>query len=132
MPTVARRPRDLAKEQFWRRMIRRQQRTDLPISAFCEREGLKIANFHWWRRELTHRDQEKLASSPGSLAKGPSHPPVAPVFLPVRVVATDLALPQAAPSIEIVLHRGPVVRVPCGFDPRTLNDILALLEARPC
>jgi hypothetical protein len=57
------------------------------------------------------------------LAKGPSQPPVAPVFLPVRVVETDLAPPQPAPLIEIVLHSGPVVRVPCGFDPRTLKGI---------
>jgi hypothetical protein len=39
------RPRDRAKEQFWRGIIRRQQQTDLPISAFCQREGLELANF---------------------------------------------------------------------------------------
>jgi hypothetical protein len=132
MPTEPRRPRDLAKEQFWRRIIRRQQQTDLPISAFRQREGLKLANFFWWRRELTRSDHEKAASPPGPLAKGTSQPPVAPVFLPVRVVETDLAPPQPTPLIEIVLHRGPIVPVPCGFDPRTLNDILAVLEARPC
>jgi hypothetical protein len=132
MPTVARRPRDLAKEQFWRRMIRRQQQTDLPISAFCQREGLKIANFHWWRRELTRRDQEKTASSSGPLIKAPSQAPVAPVFLPVRVVATDLPLPQAARPIKIALHSGPIVRVRSGFDARTLREILAVLEGRPC
>jgi hypothetical protein len=132
MPTRARRPRDLAKEQFWRRIIRRQQQSDLPIRAFCQLEGLKTANFLWWRRELTRRDQEKTASSPSPLTKRPSQPPVAPVFLPVRVVETDLVPLQPAPLIEIVLHRGPVVRVPCGFDPRTLHDILAVLEARPC
>jgi hypothetical protein len=132
MPTEPRRPRDLAKEQFWRRIIRRQQQADLPISAFCQRERLKLANFFWWRRELTRRDHEKTASPPGPSANGPSQPPVAPVFLPVRVVETDLAPLQPAPLIEIVLHSGPVVRVPCGFDPQTLNDILAALEARPC
>jgi hypothetical protein len=132
MSTQPRRPRNLAKEQFWRSIIRRQQQSDLPISAFCHREGLKAANFLWWRRELTRRDQEKPASSLGPLAKGPSQPPVAPVFLPVRVIETDLAPPQPPPLIEIVLHGGPVVRVPCGFDPRTLNEILAVLEARPC
>ena len=105
---------------------------DLPISAFYRREGLQLANYCWWRRELTRRDQEKPASSTGPLAKGSSQPPVAPVFLPVRVVETDLAPPQPAPLIEIVLHSGPVVRVPCGFDPRTLNDILVVLAARRC
>jgi hypothetical protein len=47
MPTQPFRPRNLAKEQFWRGIIRRQQQTDLPISAFCQREGLKLANFLW-------------------------------------------------------------------------------------
>ena len=50
MPTQRRRPRDLAKEQLWRRIIRRHQQTDLPVCAFCQREGLKVANFLWWRR----------------------------------------------------------------------------------
>ena len=58
MPTEPRRSRDLAKEQFWRRIIRRQQQTDLTISTFCQREGLKLANFFWWRSELTRRDHQ--------------------------------------------------------------------------
>jgi hypothetical protein len=132
MPTKPRRPRDLAKEQLWRRIIRRHQQTDLPVSAFCQREGLKVGNFLWWRRELTRRDQEKTALPPGPLTKGPSQPPIAPVFLPVRVVEANLAPPPPAPPIEILVNDGLTVRVPCGFDPRTLNDILAVLEARPC
>ena len=132
MPTKPSRPRDLAKEQLWRRIIRRHHRTDLPVRAFCQREGLKIANFLWWRRELTRRDQEKTVSHPGTLSKGPSRPPVASVFLPVHIVETDLAPPPPAPPIEILLRDGLTVRVPGGFDPRTLNDILAVLEGRPC
>ena len=64
MPTKPSRPRDLAKEQLCGRIIRRHHRTDLPVRAFCQREGLKIANFLWWRRELTRRDQEKTVSHP--------------------------------------------------------------------
>jgi hypothetical protein len=132
MPTQSSRPRDLAKEQVWRRIIRRHHQTDLPVSAFCRREGLKVANFLWWRRELNRRDQEKTASSPGPSTKGPSQPLAAPVFLPVHVIEAPLAPPQSAPPIEIVLPGGPTVRVPAGFDPRTLGEILAVLEARPC
>jgi hypothetical protein len=132
MPTHPRRPRDLTKEQLWRRIIRRHHQTGLPVSAFCRREGLKIANFLWWRRELNRRDQEKTTSPPAPLVKGPSKPSVAPVFLPVRVVEATLAPHPPAPPIEIVLHDGPTLRVPAGFDPRTLGEILAVLEGRPC
>jgi hypothetical protein len=34
--------------------------------------------------------------------------------------------------IEIVLPEGPIVRVPVGFDPRSLSDVLAALEGRSC
>jgi hypothetical protein len=132
MPTKPCRPRDLAKEQLWRRIIRRHQQTDLPVSAFCQREGLKVANFLWWRRELNRRDREKIESPRGPLPKGPSRSPVAPVFLPVHVVEANLAPRQPAPPIEIVLQGGPTLRVPSGFDPRTLGEILAVLETRPC
>ena len=36
----------------------------------------------------------------------------------------------APPPIEIMLPTGPTVRVPTGFDPRTLGDVLAMLEGR--
>jgi len=66
------------------------------------------------------------------LTKGSSQPPVASVFLSIRVVDADLAPPPPAPPIENLLNDGLTVQVPCGFDPRTLNDILAVLEASPC
>jgi hypothetical protein len=47
MPTQPRRPRDLAKEQLCRRILRRHQQTDLTVGAFCQQEGLKVANFLW-------------------------------------------------------------------------------------
>lgn len=132
MPANPCRPRNPAKEQLWRRIIRRHQQSDLPVSAFCQREGLKVGYFLWWQRELTRRDREKTASLPGPLTKGPIQPPVAPAFLPVRVVDANLAPPQPAPPIEIVLHDGPIVRVPSGFDPQTLGEIMAVLEDCPC
>jgi len=124
--------RDPAREKLWRRTIREQERSGLTVRAFCRREGLKVCNFLWWRRELNRRDREQAGSLPASSTKGPAEPSAAQVFLPVRVVDVEFAPPRTAPPIEIVLNGGPTIRVPTGFDPRTLGDILAVLEGRPC
>jgi hypothetical protein len=64
--------------------------------------------------------------------KEPTEPRESPAFLPVRVVDADRLPSRTAPPIEIVLDGGPTVRVPAGFDPRTLGDILAVLGDRRC
>jgi hypothetical protein len=56
----------------------------------------------------------------------------APAFLPVRVVDLEAVSTRSAPPIEIVLPGGPTVRVPAGFDPRTLGDVLTVLEGHRC
>jgi hypothetical protein len=131
MPAKRHRP-DLAKGKLWRGIIRRQQASGLSVRGFCEREGIKDCNLLRWRRELGQRDREKATSLPDSATQGTTEPRVAPAFLPVRVVDVDRAPHRPAPPIEIVLDGGPTVRVPPGFDPRTLGDVLAVLEGRPC
>jgi hypothetical protein len=124
--------RDPAREKLWRRTIRDQERSGLAVRAFCLSKGLKVCNFLWWRRELNRRDREKTGPVPDSSTKEFAKPPVAPDFLPVRVVDPDLAPPPSVPPIEIVMNDGPTVRVPSGFDPRTLGDVLTVLEGRRC
>ena len=118
--------RDPVREKFWRRTIREQQRSGLAVPAFCLREGLKDWTFRWWRQELARRDQEPTTAPLGERTDA------APAFLPVRVVDLEAVSPRPVPSIEIVLPTGPTVRVSQGFDPRTLGDVLAVLEGRPC
>ncbi len=56
-----------------------------------------------------------------------------PAFLPVRVVADELAAsPRSASRLEVQLPTGVKLRVPAGFDRQTLADVLAALESRPC
>ncbi|WP_169981154.1 hypothetical protein [Tautonia rosea] len=55
-----------------------------------------------------------------------------PAFLPVRVVPDSLEPAAESTSIEIVLPAGPTIRVGRGFDPITLDAVLAVLEARRC
>ncbi len=132
MPARRRRSRDPAKEKLWRATIRRHQESGLSVRDFCQREGLKDSSFLRWRRELNRRDREKTPDQPKSATKGPTDPWGSPVFLPVHVVDADRLPSRPAPPIEIVLDSGPTVRVPAGFDPRTLGDILAVLGGRRC
>ena len=132
MPAKRRRRRDPAKEKLWRATIRRHQESGLSVRDFCEREGLKDGNFTRWRRELDRRDREKTPEQPKLATKASTGLQVSPVFLPVQVVDADRLPSRPAPPIEIVLDGGPTVRVPAGFDPRTLDDILAVLGGRPC
>jgi transposase len=105
---MARRRRNAAKEQFWRQVMARRQRSDLSIRAFCQREGLSEPSFYLWRRELARRNR---ASSAQRVSTG---------FVPVQVIP-DVAV------IEIVLERGAIVRVPAGVDGTTLREVLAAL-----
>jgi len=122
--------RDPAREQSWRRTIRRQQRSGIAVTEFCRREGLKDGAFRWWRKELARRDRQAEATSRGEREGKPAEP--APTFLPVRVIDLESVSPRPPAPIEIVLPSGPTLRVPTGFDPRTLAAVLSVLEGRPC
>ena len=122
--------RDPARERFWRRAIRQQRQSGLAVPEFCRREGLKDGAFRWWRQELARRDQQPSPDPRGVPEADTTD--AAPAFLPVRVVDLEAVSTRSAPPIEIVLPGGPTVRVPAGFDPRTLGDVLTVLEGRRC
>jgi transposase len=104
-------PRDPRKEQQWRDWIHQWQHSGLSVRAFCARHGLAPPSFYAWRRTLQQRDTA--------------------AFIPVRLVPDESPAPAA--SLEVVLAGGRCVRVPPGFDPATLRQLLALLqEALPC
>jgi hypothetical protein len=124
------RQRDPLREQFWRRTIRQQQRSGLTVRAFCLREGLKEGAFRWWRQALARRDRDSSAATSADRDGEPTE--ATPAFLPVRLVDLEAASPRPAPPIEIMLPTGPTVQVPPGFDPRTLGQVLAVLEGRSC
>ena len=120
--------RDPARERFWRRTIRDQQRSGLSVRDYCKREGLKDGAFRWWRQALARRDREPSAAT--SVDRDGEPTEATPAFLPVRLVDLEVVSPRPTPPIEVVLPTGPTVRVPPGFDPRTLGQVLAVLEGR--
>lgn len=101
-------PRDMRKEQQWRRWIHSWRASRLSVRAFCARHGLAQASFYAWRRELERRDAEL------------------PAFVPVCVVTDDV--PPRDEHLDIVLRGGRMVPVGPGFDAATLRLVVAVLE----
>ena len=103
--------RDPRKEAYWRKQLRRQQAAGLSVREYCREQGLIESAFYFWRREIQRRDRQVQAE---------------PAFVPIVVEA------PAESAIEVTLASGHVVRVRAGFDEKTLQQLLALLEAPAC
>lgn len=114
--------RDRSKERFWRRAIRRWQRSGLGVRSFCAAEGLSEPSFYAWRRELARRDQEAASD--------------VAAFVPVRVRADVAPAPPdvesaSTPTIDLVVANGRRLCVPAGFDPAMLRQLLVIVEESP-
>ncbi|WP_437975343.1 IS66 family insertion sequence element accessory protein TnpB [Sorangium sp. So ce295] len=105
----------MATRVEWAERVERWERRGLSAEKFARREGYKPEQLYWWRWKL--RADGPSQPSPSSLTEPPR-------FLPVHVVAD--ASPVVTEPIEIALPKGRVVRVRPGFDPATLERVLAL------
>jgi transposase-like protein len=105
-------PRDLHREQEWRRRLRDWQRSGLSVAAFCRRYGVVENRLYAWRRILAERDAEHAN------------------FIPVRLLAEN---ESQNGTFEVILASGRRLRVAKGFDAATLRQLLAVLEEQtPC
>jgi hypothetical protein len=92
-------------------------------AEFCAERGLVLSTFRWWRWRLSE--------------DGGAEPPVPPpALVAVRVVGADVvAEPEAPrsaatePVLELIHPSGARLRVPSGFDERTVAGVLWALEA---
>ena len=126
--------RDRRKEWYWRRVLRQWRRSGQTVRSYCLEYGLSEPLFYAWRRTVRERDQQAARSPCGrrqakdSAKDRAGHCPSdgLPAFVPVTITA-------ATPPLEVALADGRVVRVPAGFDPATLRQLLAILdEGPPC
>src|SRR5262249_7445886 len=83
--------RDPARERFWRRTFRDQQRSGVPVRDFYQREGPRDWTLRWWRQELARGDQELSVALPAEPTARP------PSFLQVPVVDLEAVAPRTAP-----------------------------------
>jgi hypothetical protein len=122
---MARRQRDLKREQTWRKHVERQRTSGQTVRTYCNAHQLRETSFFFWRQEIAKRDREAAATSS----------PV-PAFVPVAVIEPPTENRADAP-IDIRLADGHRVRVRSGCDRSLLTDVLSLLlrstsEGRPC
>ena len=82
------------------------------VAAFARRHGLSDRRLLRWRARLA---------------------PAAPVFHPVRVVErTELRASGGAEPLELELRGGRRIRVPAGFDPELLEQLVRTVEGWGC
>jgi hypothetical protein len=123
----------LCAEQ-WAALIEQWRAGGLSLPAFCERHGLRKGTMQNW----VYKPALKLAVEEARRAtQAPCETPAevaevaepTPAFLPVKIppVATEPESTRHAP-IEVVLRKGRRIRVPRGFDPQTLRQVVAVLE----
>ena len=75
-----------AKQARWSRRVRRWRDSGLSQRIFCEREGLALSTFQWWRQRLA----------------GGARAGQAPTFLPIEPTAPAAAMgPGAVVQVEL-------------------------------
>jgi len=126
-----------SRELYWSGILADFRQSGLTHVQFCQLRRISIHCFRDWlyrlrpgmppRRTRTSRRSQSASSSQFD----------PPAFLPVQVrpqplMATiDQHLNGPAAPLELVLSDQCHVRVPAGFDPATLHQLLDVLEQRP-
>jgi hypothetical protein len=125
-----------SREIYWSAIIADFRRSGLTHLEFCRLRRLPIHSFRTWLYRLR-------PGSPTAASSQPEHPlprtpvparSVPPTFLPVQIRPTHLSTdgprqdPHSAAPLELVLGDDRRLRIPVGFDPATLRQVLDLLE----
>ncbi|MBV8430978.1 MAG: hypothetical protein JO244_07450 [Solirubrobacterales bacterium] len=122
--------RRAAHEPDWPALIADFQRCGLTHAAFCHARRLSLPTFRYHLYRLRHATRP---TTPAPTAETTE----ATRFLPVHIRPEPLhnthpgVTTHGPATLELVLRHDRRVRVPVGFDPDTLHQLLDLLEQRP-
>lgn len=111
---------------MWASAVGEWRCSGLSTAEFCRRRGLVLSSFRWWRWRLSQDGEPECGAA------------AVPALLPVRVIGAveEAGAPGAeapASMLELIHPSGVRLRVPSGFDERTLAGVLWALEAvAPC
>jgi transposase-like protein len=96
-------------------LVRLHQRSSTTVRDFCAEHGVSEPSFYAWKRTIAQRDQ---TAAPLATSE------------PLFIALGNLSAPT---PFELVLPQDRVLRIPAGFDPHALRQLLAVLaEATPC
>jgi transposase-like protein len=94
-------------EKKWAELIRQQQQSGLPVSAYCRDRGFSDQAFYYWRKRLSSRERVEFA-----------------------LVAAGVATTSEHAPIELFLATGDRLRIAPGTDALTLRTVLNVLRER--
>ena len=134
-------PRDAAKERFWRKAVRQQQRSGQSIRDYCRANRISEPSFYAWRRELKRRGGQstvrRMVTEHGRAGRGQrrlgrpsSRGSSRSAFVSVQLAPGTV--PIGSTSIECLLPGGIVLRLPAGMDPAAIAAVLRSWERSPC
>lgn len=102
---------DVAKEAYWRRVLKQFSASGWSVREFCQREQLTESAFYAWRRTIGERDDARTTG---------------PAFVPA--VVTKAAARES--SIAIELPGGCVLRFSGTQPTAQLADLIVALQSR--
>jgi hypothetical protein len=124
------------RHDYWLAVVAQFHRSGLTQTDFCRTRHLSIHSFRQWLYRLRHStpaaDRRRTSIS---ISTKPAPAQLEnPAFLPVHIrpehpATTDGRQGVVAPvSLEVILTHDRRVRIPVGFDPATLRQLLEVLE----
>ena len=126
-----------SREIYWSAILADFQRSGLTHVQFCQLRGISVHSFRVWLYRLRPglpppRPRSTRRANSLTHVSAQTDPPA---FLPVHVrprapVPTVDHTPHSPAPLELVFSDQCQVRVPSGFDPATLHQLLDVLEQR--
>jgi hypothetical protein len=118
-------PRSCTVDLRWNALLNDFRRSGLTQAEFCRRRQISL---HSFRKHLYQPLPSKPAPSDDRSSAGAEHH-----FLPVTILPDPIPPITASQShLELILSNGRRIAVAPGFDPRTLRNLIAVVEERPC
>ena len=111
---------DREQRQFWQMVFEAHASSGLSVKQFCKNEGIAEWSFYSWRRKLFGKKQNRSGTDA-------EHRPGLDEFISVNLPGSNL------PACELVFSSGSTLRINCGADSKTLENILtAMKQANLC